>query len=493
MSGASGEPGGGSARDELDRSFVRGVAWTGGIRWASQILTWIATIYVARLLQPSDYGLFGMAVVYLGFVRIVNEFGLGSAIVILRELPPPAIRQLNGLAVLLGIVWFGLSWLLAEPIAHFYRAPELTGIVLLMSVGFLIAPFRTIPGALLERDLQFRGLAFIEAAQGIVAAVATVVAARAGHGYRALVIGPLVGTAVASALAVAVRPQAFSLPRPATLRSTITIGWHILVGRVSWYVYSNADFLVAGRLLGKEALGFYSFALSLARIPLDRMAAMVQQVTPAVFSAVQDDRPALRRYVLGLSEALALVTMPATWGLALVAQELIPVLLGEKWLGAVIPLQILAFYASFRCLTPVLANVLNVTGDTRFGMWVGVLSALVLPTGFLVGSRWGVAGIAMAWLVLHPLVTLPNYVRVFRTLDISAGAYARALWPAVSSSLAMAAAVEALRRGLPAAEPDAMRLGLEIAVGAAAYAGALLTLHRATLRAALPILRRLRG
>src|SRR5215467_1332219 len=88
----------------LDTSFIRGVAWTGAAKCASQILAWVSTLVVARILTPDDYGLVSMATVFLGIVTLVSEFGLGSAIVLLRDLSQEQIAQLNGLAVCLGMV-----------------------------------------------------------------------------------------------------------------------------------------------------------------------------------------------------------------------------------------------------------------------------------------------------------------------------------------------------------------------------------------------------
>src|SRR2546425_12150191 len=84
---------------ELDRSLVRGIAWTSGAKWAGQLLAWASTLIVARLLTPEDYGLVGMASIYLGVITLVSEFGLGSAVVTLRDLSAEQVAQLNGLSV----------------------------------------------------------------------------------------------------------------------------------------------------------------------------------------------------------------------------------------------------------------------------------------------------------------------------------------------------------------------------------------------------------
>src|SRR3989442_12666108 len=86
----------------LDRSLVRGVAWTGAANWAGQLVAWASTLIVARLLTPEDYGLVGMASIYLGLITLVSEFGLGSTVITLRDLSEEQVAQLNGLALLIG-------------------------------------------------------------------------------------------------------------------------------------------------------------------------------------------------------------------------------------------------------------------------------------------------------------------------------------------------------------------------------------------------------
>ncbi|HYL57192.1 MAG TPA: oligosaccharide flippase family protein, partial [Gemmatimonadales bacterium] len=95
------------ANQNLDRALLTGVAWTGGIKWLAQLVSWAATLVVARLITPTDYGLFAMAMVYAGFIQLVNELGLSLAIVQYRDLTRSQIAQLGGLALIAGVILFG--------------------------------------------------------------------------------------------------------------------------------------------------------------------------------------------------------------------------------------------------------------------------------------------------------------------------------------------------------------------------------------------------
>ena len=102
---------------------MSGIAWTGGTKWATQILSWAATLIVARILSPSDYGLMGMAAVYLGLVTLVNEFGLTAAILRHRELTDEQIARIGGFSVLVGLAIAGISVAISPLIARFYGEP----------------------------------------------------------------------------------------------------------------------------------------------------------------------------------------------------------------------------------------------------------------------------------------------------------------------------------------------------------------------------------
>ncbi len=479
---------------ELDRSLLHGIAWTGGAKWAGQLLTWASALIVARLLTPDDYGLVGMASIYLGLITLVSEFGLGSAVIALRDLSEEQVAQLNGLAVLVGVVSCAVSCAAAIPLGGFFHAPQLPAVVLTMSTAFLITAFKTVPSSLLQRDMRFRALAVVETGRAVLLAVSMVAFALLGLRYWTLVIGGLVTSAVSTGAVLVLRRQRFAWPRRRSLAHAMTFSGHILLGRLSWYTYSNADFLIAGWLLGQAALGLYDVAWNLASVPIDKITSLVGQVTPAVFSAVQTDHAALRRYLLRITEGLALITFPASLGLALVAPDFVLIALGDKWQGAIAPLQLLALSTGFRAVTPLLPQVLNVVGESRLSMRYGVLCAVVLPAGFYVlGNRWGTVGIALVWVLVFPILVIPAYRRVLEAIDLSSREYVAALWPAASASLLMGAAVLAVKLTAGEHVSRALSFSAQVGAGGIVYTLTCLALHRERLASFSRMLRAMRA
>jgi PST family polysaccharide transporter len=477
----------------LDKHLVQGIAWTASAKWSSQIFAWASLIIVARLLLPSDFGLVGMAAVYLGLAQKFSEFGFGTAIITLRDLTEDQIKQLNTFSVFSCTVGFLVSCAAAVPLGWFFRAPRLPAVVMVMSMAFLISGFQTVPSSLLQRALQFRLLSIMETVTAVVQALGTLLLAVFGFGFWSLVVGNLIGVAVSTGLNVAWCGRGFARPQLRSIRHAIKFSWQILVARLAWNFYSDADFLVAGRVLGAAPLGAYTFAWNLATMPVEKVSSLVGRVTPGFFSAVQTEHAALRRYLRTLTEALALITFPATLGLALTAREFVILALGEKWSGVIVPMELLAFYASFRSLTTLIPQVLTVVRETRFVMWNTLAAVVLLPCSFYGGSHWGTAGIAWAWIIAYPFIAVPLYRRAFRRIGMSVREYLGAVRPALDGSVAMVVFVGALKWGLPSAWPLSLRFGLEVLAGASSYVLVITTFHGDRLRTFISLVWRLRN
>ena len=481
------------ARAQLDKSLFHGIAWTGGIKWGGQLLSWASTLVVARILSPNDYGLVSMASAYLGLITIFSEFGIGIAVITIRDLTEAQLDQLHTMSVMLGFVGFAISVAVAFPVSWFFRSPQLPAVIIAMSLTFVIAAFRSVPSSLLQRDMQFKMLSLIDGARAVVLSVVMVVLALAGFRYWTLVTGALVSASVSTILTLMVRRCGFRWPRLVQLKQAITISWHMLVNRLSWYTFSNADFVVAGRVLGEAALGVYTVGWTVASTPVLYITTLVGSVTTAFFSTVQNDYAALRRYLLNITEGLALLTFPMSIGLALVVNDFVLLVLGNKWHAVVPSLRLLALYASVRSITPLLSHVLTVTGDTRFGMKVSVVSVFAYPIAFYLGSHWGIVGIATAWMVVDPVMNSPVYYRVFRKLHLSMLQYLETLRPALTGSVVMAVAVLGIQRVLVPSWPLAVRFGLQVIGGAAGYLGIVILFHRPRLMAFIGRLRESRS
>jgi PST family polysaccharide transporter len=474
---------------QIDQALLSGLAWTGAARYGVQALTWVTTLLVARLLSPDDYGLVALATVYLGIVTILSEFGVGTSVVVLRDLTEDQIARLSGFSIVVGSICFLASFPAAPLLAAFFRDARLAPIIVALAITFIFVSFRTVPASLLQRDLRFRTLAGLEAVRALVQAVLMITLAVLGYGYWTLVIGAIAGAVVHSAMTFAARPHRIAWPRRGAMRRALTVSLDVLGSRLSWYLYSNSDTVVAGRMFPVELVGAYNIAWQFASVPVERVSALALQVTPSVLSAVQKSTTELRRIVLNLTEAIALVTVPTAIGLSLVADRFVLVILTDKYADAIVPLRVLAAYAAVRSVTALLPPVLTAQAMTRAVFHNSLLALLLMPAAFVVGSRWGITGIAVAWVLVHPVIVVNIGRQALRSIELSAGRYLLALQPALTGSAVMAAAVLLLRFGLPGEIPLVARFIIESVGGALVYGAILLLFHRDRLARFLRFLR----
>jgi PST family polysaccharide transporter len=469
-------------------NIAKAFAWSSGGMWSTQLFTWVATFTVARLLTPSDFGLVAIAYLGIGVIAEING-ALGWAVINLQDLTDSQIGQMNTLAALLGVIAFSLTGIFAHAIGVFFRIPAMPMILFWMSIIFLLTAIKTVPSALLQRDCQFKSLATIEAVSYLTYALSTVTLALLGAGYWSLVAGLVCMTAVSALLTLRMRRHSFRWPTRNALGHPLRFSTHMLISSVAWYIYSNSDFLAAGRMLGQAALGAYTFAWTLASAPVDKMAKLVLRVMPSYFAAAQNQTAALRAYLLILAEVVSVVVLPMSVGLAIVADQFLRVVLGIKWIPALGPLRILLCYAAIRSLTNILGPLLNAKQQTGFTMWTNIAAAVYFPIGFLIGARWGTNGIASVWVALYPLLAIPLFRHTFRAIELPWIEFLRALWPAFSCGVLMAAALLVAREFLPLGWPELAKLISEIVIGIAVYTCSLLLLHPRNIRKMYHIVR----
>ena len=483
-----------SGRVELDRTLLSGIAWTGILRWVAQLLSWVGTAYAARILTPGHYGIIAMAMTAIGLVRMAENFGLDAVFVQDRSLIGKQQAALAGLILgfggLLSLIFVGL----ARPIAQFFNEPQVATAVALLGLLCIADAVQVVPRALLQRELQFRTLAWVQFLQTVVTQAVVVYGAMHGWGVKALIFNALAGAFASTVVLVALSPFEVCWPRDfATLARPIARGWRVLGSRIAYYAYSTADQLIIGKLLGKDSLGAYSFAQTFSTTISEEVTSVVTRVVPGVFSMVQQHRHELRRYFSLLTELMAYLTFPILIGTALTADLLVGIVLGPQWDAVIVPLRILCLYAAFFSSQVLAGHVLLWTGQFRANMWCSILMALVMSGAILLTARSGLEAVAWTWVVAFPLANLPAMWLAFRTLDRGFGLWFDTLIPAGVGCVLMSVAVIGVRAALPPSTSLVTTAAISVAVGAASYPAVLWWFFRPRLLAMFNFIRAIRG
>ncbi len=333
-----------------------------------------------------------MTSVYLGFVAVFSEFGFGSAVINLRDLTAHEIAQINSFSAISGIVGFLVSCALAIPIGWFFRAPALPAVIVVMSANFLITGFKTVPTSMLQREFKFKRLSLIDTLATVTQSLCVLLLAWRGAGYWSLALGTVIASLVSTTLSVASRPSGFARPRLKSISQALNFSWQVLVARLSWTLYSDADFLVAGRVLGasawvhnlrvesRDTTGRESYRTGR---PGDARLLLRKSIRPRRTAALSANTHRGYRavYISGddwISVGGTRVRVFSAWR-ALVRRC--------RAAGGIGILRVHALGKR--------AARATIDGSTRDAvrMWINVIAAVVMPTAFYFGSRWGAAGI----------------------------------------------------------------------------------------------------
>jgi teichuronic acid exporter len=481
------------ARSAKHPSLAVNLVWRAAANWSSQIVSWAALLVVVRLLSPADFGLVGMSVLLFWYLKFLGAFGITQTVIRHRDLSDETLAQLNTMGVVFGVGSFFLACIFVWPVALFFRNPRMVPVAIVTCVALIPLGVRSVPEGLMNQKMRLKSLSVFDALRDIVSAVVTVLLAWLGFHYWALVLGNLLSEIARCAIVLSVQRHRFAWPQWKVIREPLTFGWRVLVSSFAWSTYNSLDNVTAGRVLGQSALGLYGMAWNLANTPLEKIVSLVTTLIPAYLSRVQTDMAALRQYVSSLTEVIALATFPATIGLALVAREAVPLVLGAKWNGMIAPLEVLSVYAAFRSIVALIPRVLTTVGNARFVMRVEVAGLVLMPLAFWIGSHWGIRGIAFGWVVAYPLIAIPHYWKTFKTIEMKVGDYMRALRPALDGSAAMILVVGALKWALPPHQPRWPYPITEVALGAGVYLAVVTLMHGERVTHFLGIVKRLRG
>jgi teichuronic acid exporter len=464
--------------ETLDQSLVRSVGWNAAASWTIQIVSWLISLEVARLLTPADFGIAALTVLLMPHLGVFMGLGIPRAVVALPPMSDDQLAQLTAVNLIMGGLCFALGLAFAKPFAAFFRTPPLATVFAVGCGGFLLGAATAVPGALIAKARRFRFLSVMGISLTVVNLAVTLGMAWLHYGYWSLLTGSWVAQVIQTVVILYVQPCKLAWPRFNSIREPLRFGWHLSVSTLALNSYEQLDNFVAGRMLGQSALGLYGNAWQLANVPMEKVASLVTTVVPAYLATVRSDAAALRRYLGGLTEVVALAAFPACIGLGLVVRDFVPLVLGHKWDGMVPPAQVLVCYAAFRSIAALLPKVITAVGNARYVMWNDLFALIVLPTAFYVGSYRGIVGIAWGWVVAYPIVVLPLYRKAFQIVGMKTRDYLRCLLPALTGTVAMIPAVEWVKYRLPASPSLWLRLMVEVAVGALVYVGAVFLFHR---------------
>lgn len=424
---------------ELVNKILTGARWATALRLGAQILSWVSTIIVVRFISPEDYGLNSMLTSPLILMMLLSTLGLEAALVQAKTIQREELQSTFGWLLIVNGVLFVSYFFGGALLASYFNEPRLETLAKVLAFIFLLVPFRVIPNALLDRDLDFKLRAQLEITASLVAALTTVLMAYFGAGVWALIIGVVVNKTLLAVLLMIFKPW-FIMPTLhfTTTKRMMVVGGIITLSGFLALISDQLITLIAGPTLGATVLGIYGMSAELASLPLSKFMPVINQTMLPAFARFQEDRIAATHYFEKLLGVTSLAFIPMMVGMACVADTLVLTVFGDKWSASILPLIIMSLGMAFRMLALQLKTVVTSMGRADLSLKSHFLQLLILLPLTVYAMAYGVIGLILAWVLTEFLVMIATVQMCKSILDVTFLGLLRCYRPALMSSGLMA-------------------------------------------------------
>jgi O-antigen/teichoic acid export membrane protein len=408
----------------------------------------VFTIGLARFLGPGAAGIFNVASVPYKFLDNFRNFGTGPALVYERTVSRAAANTAWTLNMIFAVIVTGVLQVLAHPLALYYQAPAVEGVLRVLSIAYVFASAGSVHFYLLLRDLDFRARSIPPLGQVIAGGDLAVLFAVWGFGVGALVARELASVVAGMILLWAVYPFRPQIQLVRTLAwKLFRYGAWIGAGLTVLFMSQNIDVFIGQHIIHNvKAMGFYTTSWKLAFIAASVFTLMASSMVFPTLSRLQDDIGKLREKLLKSIRQLGLVMFPAAALLAAVAPVVIIPLLGTKWAqfrDSFLVLSLLAIYAGNRTMLSIFFEGYKSIGKPWIVPTYNLVKLAVMIPAMIYGASFGILGLALTYIPIQVLEFPAALYLAHRVLRVSPAAVWKAAHAPILGTLAMAAAVVA--------------------------------------------------
>ena len=375
-----------------------------GINWnlirvvVLTILRFIASVVLARLIVPADFGIFVIALIVTGFIGLFSTIGLGSSIIQKKLLDERHIRISFTLSIIFGILIYVIIWFLAPFIALFFKETRLVLILRIISVSVPMNSIATTGMSMLQREMKFKSLFFIDATSYFVGYLLIgIILALSGFKVWSLVIGVAAEQFINLVLVLFITkfPKKF-LIKIKESKELLRFGSGIGLINIFTFFANNIDNIVIGRFLTSGQVGLYNRAFQLMKLPSIGISEPVSNVLFSSYSGLQDDIKSIEKAFLRSINAVALISFPILISMALLSKYIILGLYGSNWEGAIKVFQILCIAGILKVIYNLTEPVTRATGKVFAEVWRQFVFVVMLAGGVVIGVHYGIEGVGIA-------------------------------------------------------------------------------------------------
>lgn len=394
---------------DLASKTKKGLQWSALERFLTQGIQLAITLYLARLLGPTAFGLVGMLAVFIAIANVFVDSGFTSALIRKTDrTESDLVTAFYYNIAMAGLCYFTL-YISAPFVADFYQQAELQTLLRILGLAVLINAFTLIPRVKLNVAMDFKTQAKISVLSVLISGPTAIILAINGYGVWALVTQTLLNASCATFL--------FNLFAPWLPRGRITkhafnylfgYGSKLLLSGLLDVTYNNLYQIIIGKKFSPAVVGQFTQANQLASVPVSTLTGIIQRVTFPLFSQLQDDPDKMANAYRQTLKLSALMIFPLIVALGLVAKPLLTSLLGEQWQGAAVLLSVLCLGYMLYPIHSINLNLLQVTGRSDLFLKLEVMKKVIGVTVLLLSIPYGVLAMCLGFTLTSYLALLLN-------------------------------------------------------------------------------------
>lgn len=383
---------------ELKNKTISGLKWSFTDSLVNQIIGFFIGIVLARLLSPSDYGIIGMAMVFISISEALVASGLKDALIRKEKCSEIDYSTMFYTNIVLGLIMFTVIFFSADFIAKFYNMPELKILTRVMSVNLFINSFGMVEHAMLTRQIDFKRQTKITLIANSTSGVLGITLAFLGFGYWSLVIRTLFqNTLRVSLLHFSSKWKPKLLYSIESFKEMFGFGVKLLVSSMIATVYRNIYQMIIGKYFSSAELGYYSRANQFKNLPSNNLEQTTSRVTFPVLSSIaaEGDMDKLRAGYRKLIKLMYYITATLMAIMIVNAREIVLILIGEKWAPAIDYLKIICISGAFYPLHAINLNALKALGRSDLFLKLEIIKKIIVIPFIVIGVRYGM--IVLLW------------------------------------------------------------------------------------------------
>ena len=465
----------------MKSTVLQGLLWVFSLSFLSKIIDSVTVLVLAGLLDPVDFGLFALVAMILGWISFFKELGFSSALIAFQDKSDDLADTAFVVIVAVNILLYLFAFAVAPVAAVAFRRPELVAMTRVLALSFIVNAFQTVQVTLLRKNMDFRRFTWPALLSSCLTSPLCIGLAIQGLGVWSLVYGALTGAVLQAVIYWYISPfrprWRFNM---GVAKSLFGFGGAAVADNIAWFGFATIDHAVVGRMLGSVALGYYDLAYRFANVLLTSVLRVAAKVTLPAFATMQDDLPRFKALYLRMIHLVAAMTVPATLTIGTIGPLFLRAVYGEKWVPAIIPLQVLTLYGFAGSLSSPTGTVFYALRKPRMALQQHLLQlGMVIPFMWWASSAYGLLGVAVLFTACRVIGVLIAILRSNSLLGISSYEYAAHFRYPLLAALPSTMLGLVLYRAAPLAVwSSVVAVGCLFAIPAVSYLGILLLLDQ---------------